>query len=168
MMRSRARQIGLGVLVVAVVAVLVDRVSLYVWGLGVRSFFRSLDQSAAILASRPASSGSVDQLAWDRVLLVITADGPSGLSFMAASVRPDYIQLERQGVKLWFFPPALAWTTRLFPAESAVAGGLQGYRPVEHYQYMLVVEGSRPVVRLFVGQEHQPVPVTAIRPDIFP
>lgn len=167
MKRLRYRHVAVGVVLAVCLALLVDRIALYVWGLGVRSFFRSLHHSVEVASTSGTSGKAIGEMSWGDVLFVATKDGVTDLGFMASSVRPDYARFEGHAITLWFFPPALAWTARLFPSDPGVSPELNP-RPVEHYQYMLVVKGSKPVVELFLGPEHRPVPISATRPTLFP
>ena len=172
MARRKLRRVALGVTLVVFLALLTDRVALYMWGLGVRGFYRSLHQSIDSAFSGSTQSMSITEMRWDEIAFVEGDDGPTDLGFMKSNVRPDFIRRDRHGLSLWYLPPKLAWTTRLYPPYSGAGNPPRSYRPVEYYQYKLVMYGTgrwaKPVVELYSGPEQQPIPLTAARPEIFP
>ena len=98
---------------------------------------------------------SVADLRWDEMTFLQSESGPTAISFMRSSVRPDYIRMEPHGITLWYLPPALAWTTRLYPFYSGPGDRPRSYRPVDHYQYMLATystgKWAKPVAKLYSG-----------------
>jgi hypothetical protein len=170
MPRSRFRQIVVAVAVAVLLALLTDRIALYTWGLAVRDFHRSLHQSIEGLSS--SASMSLTETSWHELVFVMSEDRPTDLIFLKSRVRPDAIRMDSHGIRLWYLPPALAWTTRVYPFYPGTGKRPRSYRPVDHYQYMLVFHGkgkwAKPVVELYRGPEQRPVAVTATRPELFP
>jgi hypothetical protein len=171
MARRKVRRVALAFAVVAFAALLTDRVVLYVWGLGVRGFYGSLHRNVDSAFRGGGPTMSLTEIRWDEISFMQGEDGPTDLNFMKSSVRPDCIRMDRHGIRLWYLPPALAWTTRLYPFYSGTGTRPRSYRPVDHYQYMLVMHGkggAKPVVELYAGPEQTAVPLTAKHPDVFP
>ena len=175
MTRHRARRLGAGIVILILLAFLVDRVALYAWGLGVLRFRRSLHETIESMYARvnaKSISISIADLRWDELLFLESESGPTDINFMKSSVRPDCIRMDRNGITIWYLPPGLAWTTRLFPFYSGPGARPRSYRPVDHYQYMLTTHGTgkwaKPVVGLYAGPDRRPVPLTVARPELFP
>lgn len=168
------RRIGIALAVAVLLAILVDRIVLYAWGLGVITFYRTLDQSLA-LASTSKEVGSITDMTSGDVQLMFQSypppERPMHVGFEHSIVRPDHIRIDSSnGIHLWYLPPVLAWTTRLYPPYGGSGSRPKSYRPVDYYQYDLVIrmasDTQKPMIELYRSQQR--VPPTTRRPDVFP
>jgi hypothetical protein len=174
MQRVKFRRVALGIAAALFLALLTDRVALYAWGVGVRGFYRSLHQYVESSGTNTSPGISIGDVKWYELPIGEDENGPLSVPFMNSSVRPDYIQRDRYGFTLWYFPPRLAWTTRLLPVYSGDESPRpRSFSPVHYYAYRLSFHGSgkwsKAVVELSrPGVDDRPIPVTARCPEIFP
>lgn len=154
-------------------AFLVDRIALYSWGLGVIRYYRLLSQSPDRTSTKATS---ITELTLGDIPLMIHSypppPRPSHVGFEKSGVRPDHIRLDATGgIHLWYLPPALAWTTRLYPPYRG-EGPRPSYRPVDHYLYGIVIrvapDTERPEVQLYRGFERKEIPANVRWPEVFP
>ena len=126
-MKRLLRPAALVIAAIAVIAVVVDRASLSLWRHQMQHFGSRLQKEAK--ESRiPAGP-----------LLVVLPRRPSvgmpeklQIYLSNAGVRADYVEVDETGaLELIFAPPAVAWSTRLYP--------FLGVPPLSHHIYIFNV-----------------------------
>jgi hypothetical protein len=119
-------------ILVIVASIVVDRVSLFVWEGRVRDFYARVKRDAPAfwmdgkraIGWQPRNDADLDP----RV----------AVSFQETSVRPDGVIVDSEkGLQLVFLPPALAWTTRLYPRYSLDRGS--PIPPIMSYRYVITI-----------------------------
>ena len=123
-MKRLLRRTALVMAVIAVMAVVVDRVSLTLWRHQMQAFGDQLQKEAKESAV-PAGP-----------LLIVLPPRPSiglpekrSINLFQAGVHADFVEVDERGaLQLVFLPPAVAWSTRLYPR--------RGVPPISHYLYM--------------------------------
>jgi hypothetical protein len=94
------------------------------------------------------------------------------LSLEPGQARPDFVFVKGKVLELLYLPPALAWTTRIFPLRPR---GLQYrmYRPKDYYGYRIAADfsgESLPAFRLYRVKhfEAQELSADTRHPEVFP
>jgi hypothetical protein len=140
---SRLRFAFLALVAAATVAIAVDRIALYVWASSVLHQFHRyrLAETAAPTGPERSLTEVTEPPLWISAYRADRAGQPTPappldllLALEPSFARPNFISVKGYEVSLIYLPPALAWTTRLFPLRPH---GLQYayYRPQEHYGY---------------------------------
>ena len=163
-----------------ILAVLVDRSTLFIWSFQVIRYYRSL-QASLPTAEQPLPSDSAALAA--RARLPLSAAPPDAMwpvrlmevGIRGCLVNPTSVLVDgRGGLHLTFFPPVLAWSTRLWPPNpNRVYFDDALYQPMHYYQYEIAVlqNGGAPViVELYQGLHHNRSPLSEgqIRPLFWP
>ena len=165
------------VLSVVLAAVLIDRVALHAWNHRVLTFYRELHDS---LHSTSEKATSITDMTWGDMLWACTttwlrpevgSETRPEVGFEKSGVRPDHVRVDDSGaLRLFYLPPALAWTTRVFPRYSGSGQRPKSYRPLDHYQYEIRFscssDAGTPVVEIFRGWDREPVPVAGVNPGV--
>jgi hypothetical protein len=131
--RKRGITVAVGsVVCVVVIAFAVDRVALALWRYRVKALADRMVVDAARFAVTPGGTvGWFPGSAEDANPLMVLGFG--------GAVHPDGVVVDHEkGVTLFFLPPSLAWTTRLYPRRS-VSGGATTIPPVLNYRMVILV-----------------------------
>jgi hypothetical protein len=176
--RKRSR-IALTLLALAVGALTLDRIILYLWAHQVISLYRSLRSSVATGADRPpqarfgyVSLGLEPLLVapkseqWPVRYLTLRTDG--------TLAKPSTITVDGEGgLHLRFLPPRAAWTTWLIPrGDSGHHADPVSMDPRLHYQYKIDIDTSAYEVTVLLsrGPYHfaEPLKPDEQHPLLFP
>ena len=182
--RSRARSVVFLLLGAMSLAFLVDRIALYTWGLSVLRQFQRYRQSASpSVRLQPSVSISdvTEPPLWIGPITSPRSSATDGhgdrvrvlISFEPALARPDSVFVKGHIVELLYLPPALAWTTRIFPLRPH---GLpyRLYRPKDHYGYRIAADFSGvddlPVFKVYrvTNFNEYEIPADTRLPELFP
>ena len=179
-MRARTITVAYILLIAIVAALVVDRVTLYLWQVQVIRYYQSLQRSAAAGEAKPPASPYGYVSIGLEPLLVMPKHAQAPVRYLTLQTdvllaKPNTITVDGDGgLHLRFLPPPLAWTTRAIPRSD----------PGEHadpvsvdwrlaYQYKIDIEpiGATDVaVTLTRGPGHfaQPLSPGEQRPLLFP
>jgi hypothetical protein len=184
MTRPRPRSVALSILGAIAVALLVDRIALYLWAVSVMHQFqhyRSVVQSA-----QSASGPAISLMEMTEPPVWIASARPPNmpprnafeacnymLSLEPSLARPSVISVKGLELSLTYMPPAAAWTTRIFPLRPH---GLpyRYYRPQDYYAFEISADFSSPnglpAFRLYrvTNDERREVPPETRLPEWFP
>lgn len=175
----RPRSVALVVLAIAGLAILVDRIALYTWEASVLRQFQRYRLSASPEQSSQ-SSVSLTEVSqpplWIKALRANDGRSPNPdllLALEPAIARPNFVSIKGYVATLLYLPPALAWTTRLFPLRPS---GLQYryYRAKDHYGYQIEADftpaDGPPAFKLFraTSSGKQELPPDTHLPELFP
>ena len=161
-------------------ALLVDRITLYLWQLQVIRYFHALQRSATSSESKPSSTPFGYVSLGLEPLLVMPKSSHWPVRYMTLQTdvplaKPSTITVDGEGgLHLRFLPPPFAWTTRIVPrsdpgehADPVLAD------PRLYYQYKITIEpiGTEEVaVTLTRGPYHfaEPLSPREQYPLLFP
>jgi len=180
MRRSRVKVIGFGLILALGTALVVDRVTLYVWQWQVIRLYHTLQASVASGEARPPKRpfGYVSIGLEPLVVMPKSESSPIRYVTLQTDVplaEPSGITVDGGGgLHLRFLPPALAWTTRVIPRrDPGEHADPVGYDPRLQYQYKISIEpiGTNDVaLTLNRGPYHfdEPLKPEDQRPLFFP
>ena len=149
--RLRPRTIALSILGAIAVALLIDRIALYLWAASVLRQFQHYRSAVESAQSGPAISLTeiTEPPIWISGIRTPNAGPPHNafeacnylLSLEPSLARPSVVSVKGLELSLTYMPPAAAWTTRIFPLRPH---GLpyRYYRPQDYYAYEISADFS--------------------------
>jgi hypothetical protein len=95
------------------------------------------------------------------------------LALEPAFARPNFVDVRGNIVTLTYLPPALAWSTRIFPTRPSTQQ-FAYYRPQEYYGYQIQADfspsGGPPSFKLYrsTSTDKRELPMETSLPELFP
>ena len=173
---SRAKRLIRGSIIALGIALLIDRLALYTWSLSVVRQYQRYRTVAARATSPDAPAVSLLDITEPPLFMQGAAGSRDiSLSFEQAFARPDSVSTvnANRSISLIYLPPALAWTTRIFPLRPNNLP-YRFFRSKDHYAYRLIarhVSEHAPLeFKLFreSGDSQREVPSDIRFPELFP
>lgn len=173
--------VAIAFLALLVAALIVDRAVLYTWSTSVLRQYQRYRFSALEVAARkgaqrtsPSPEQDIAPPLWSKDMVVEPRprSNPNVLiALEPALARPNLVVVRGYVVSLMYFPPSLAWSTRLWPLRPTTYGY---FRPQEHYGYQIDADFTPsfgpPRFTLFRldGSERRQLPPHTHTPELFP